>query len=72
MSSVGHLYDDRGSSLYRYGGRSRISDILGSVTIYDNNQYGIDNIYLYRRFFRSLGSLVCDPGRHSRLNSVVV
>lgn len=72
MSSGGDLNNNRGSSLYHYHGRSRISVILGSLTIYDNYQYGIDDICLYRRFFRSLGSLVCDSRRQSRFKSIIV
>lgn len=60
MSSSGDLNNDRGSSLYGYHGRGRVSVILGSVTIYDSYQYGIGGIYLYHHLIRSLGSLVCD------------
>lgn len=63
MSSGGDLNNDRRSSLYDYHGRGCVSAILGSLAIYDYYHFGIGDIYLYRQFFRSLGSLVCAPGK---------
>lgn len=69
MSFSGDLNNISGCSLYGYHGRGRVAVILGSVTIHDNYQYGIGDIYLYR-LIRSLGSLVCDSRKWSGCNPV--